>query len=622
MPTPVLAGRISAFAILASVTVLLAGCGEDPGHLGDRADQPLSPQMLALMQDKGTTPAAPMLIRAYKKEAEFEIWKMKGDGHYTLLKTYPMCRWSGQLGPKVREGDRQVPEGFYAITPAQMNPNSNYYLSFNVGYPNAYDRAHGRSGASIMVHGACSSAGCFSMTDQQIAEIYAIAREAFAGGQDAIQMQCLPFHMTAENLAKYRLDPNIDFWQELKTGSDNFEVTGQEVTVGVCDGRYVFNAQSANGRPFEPTGPCPPLKRDPMVQAEVLAKQMRDDAQVTELIAEGVQPVRTVYADGGQNPSFASVSGEVSRPDAIAQGPVDVAVADDGKAPTLAQLRAAEARDLAEADAADKKAAELRTAEEAADRPVPAQASAYAEQQPASPPSANPPQNPSDGSILTRLFNPQPQPQQPGAPEAADQPAPAQATANAEPQPASPASPAAANPPHNPLDGSIFTRLFSPQSPPAQAPAPTQAASEQQPAQPQTAEQAAGETEQAQFYEQTQPTPQRPVVDQTATADTGSDEATEPADLPLPPRHKRARAQAQKPPAVTQDATAKAARSRPDAAPQPAQQAQAPSPPAQQAQVPSPPPQQAQAPNTPDKSFGDLTPILPQGFSALATPDQ
>ena len=115
------------------------------------------------------------------------------------------------MGRRVREGDTQVPEGFYAITPGQMNPNSNYYLSFNVGYPNAYDHAHGRSGTSIMVHGACSSAGCFSMTDQQIAEIYAIAREAFAGGQPAIQMQTLPFHMTPENIAKYRLDPEHRF---------------------------------------------------------------------------------------------------------------------------------------------------------------------------------------------------------------------------------------------------------------------------------------------------------------------------------------------------------------------------------------------------------------------------
>ena len=129
------------------------------------------------MEALGTTASAPTLIRTYKKEAEFEIWKKKSDGQYALLKTFPMCRWSGQLGPKLREGDHQVPEGFYTITPGQMNPNSAYYLSFNVGYPNAFDRAWDRTGGTIMVHGICSSAGCYSMTDAQIAEIYAIARE-------------------------------------------------------------------------------------------------------------------------------------------------------------------------------------------------------------------------------------------------------------------------------------------------------------------------------------------------------------------------------------------------------------------------------------------------------------
>ncbi len=192
-------------------------------------------------------PNSPILIRAYKKEAEVEVWKMKTDGHYALFKSYPICRWSGQLGPKTREGDRQVPEGFYTITPAQMNPRSDYYLSFNVGYPNAYDQAHGYSGGEIMVHGICSSAGCFSMTDQQIAEIYALAREAFAGGEPVIQFQSYPFHMTAENFAKYRLDPHIAFWKELKVGADNFEVTKQEVAVGVCNSHYVFNAVPANG---------------------------------------------------------------------------------------------------------------------------------------------------------------------------------------------------------------------------------------------------------------------------------------------------------------------------------------------------------------------------------------
>src|SRR3954463_16557559 len=131
-----------------------------------------------------------------------------------------------QLGPKTTLGDRQTPEGFYAVGPAQMNPNSAYYLSFDIGYPNAFDRARGGSGSYLMVHGTCSSAGCFAMTDKGIAEIYALAREAFASAQQAFQFQAYPFRMTAENMAKHRLDPNIGFWRQLKEGADRFEATG------------------------------------------------------------------------------------------------------------------------------------------------------------------------------------------------------------------------------------------------------------------------------------------------------------------------------------------------------------------------------------------------------------
>jgi murein L,D-transpeptidase YafK len=195
--------RIGAFALVASVAAFLAGCEESGlGSIGAHANDPIAPETVALMKKMETTENSPVLIRTYKKESELEIWKMKADGRYALLKTYPVCRWSGQLGPKTREGDRQVPEGFYSITPAQMKPNSAYYLAFNVGYPNAYDRALGREGGSIMVHGICSSAGCFSMTDPQIGEIYAVVRDAFAGGQREVQMQSYPFRMTAENLAK------------------------------------------------------------------------------------------------------------------------------------------------------------------------------------------------------------------------------------------------------------------------------------------------------------------------------------------------------------------------------------------------------------------------------------
>ena len=321
-----LANRFLAFSLFVSLCGFLAGCEESSLSPPARSLTPIPSKTVSAMEEIGSFKNAPILIRSYKKEAEFEIWKMKGDRHYAYLKSFPLCRWSGQLGPKVREGDRQVPEGFYSITPNRMNPESHYYLSFDIGYPNAYDRAHGRTGGSIMVHGACSSAGCFSMTDAQIAEIYAIAREALAGGQHAIQMQSYPFRMTAENLAKYRLDPNIAFWKQLKEGSDNFEVTKQDVAVGVCDKHYVFNAIPVNGSQLNATGPCPAFKRDDDVQKEVAARRSRDEARIAELAAHGLRPIKTVYSDGGQHPDFASWASFASRPEALAQRPVDVAL--------------------------------------------------------------------------------------------------------------------------------------------------------------------------------------------------------------------------------------------------------------------------------------------------------
>lgn len=334
-PISLAARRFGVAALVVSATVMLAACEEAATGTNAglaRASHPISPEMVALMQKKGVALNAPVLIRTFKKEAEFEVWKMKPDGRYTLLRTYPMCRWSGQLGPKVREGDRQVPEGFYKITPGQMNPNSNYYLAFNVGYPNAYDRAWGHEGGSIMVHGACSSSGCFSMTDQQIDEIYALARDGFAGGQQAIQMQSYPFHMTAENMARYRLDPNIGFWKQLKEGADHFEVTQQDVRAGVCAKHYVFDAVPADGSHFEATEACPPLKRDPGVEADVAARQKQDEAKAAELVATGLPAIRTIYADGGQNQAFAAANlVDVSRPEAVAAGPTDWLVEPKGK---------------------------------------------------------------------------------------------------------------------------------------------------------------------------------------------------------------------------------------------------------------------------------------------------
>lgn len=320
----------------------LSACQDSGGLDSGRAWKPIPRETLALMEAKGTTKHSPILVRAFKKEAELEIWKMKADGTYALLKTYPVCRWSGQLGPKKREGDRQVPEGFYSVSPGLMNPNSNYYLSFNIGYPNAYDRAHGYTGGLIMVHGACSSAGCFSMTDEQMAEIYAIAREAFAGGQRSIQVQSLPFRMTPQNMARYRLDPNMKFWNQIKEGYDHFETTKREPQVAFCGRRYVFNATSANGAPLDANAVCPPLRQDEQIASLVAAKRQAEQAEVARLVSNGVRPVRLRYADGGQHRSFANVT-MVSRPEALAQGPVEIAL-DESTAPISPAVRVASVR--------------------------------------------------------------------------------------------------------------------------------------------------------------------------------------------------------------------------------------------------------------------------------------
>jgi len=143
-----------------AAAVALAGCVTESTMPSAKALKPLSPQIMAELASKNMPKESPILVRIFKEESELEVWKQDTSGHYALLRTFPICRWSGELGPKIREGDRQAPEGFYTITQGQMNPNSAYYLSFNIGYPNAFDRAHGRTGAQLMVHGDCSSRGC------------------------------------------------------------------------------------------------------------------------------------------------------------------------------------------------------------------------------------------------------------------------------------------------------------------------------------------------------------------------------------------------------------------------------------------------------------------------------
>lgn len=246
---------------------------------------------------------SPILIRIFKEESEVEVWKQDRSGQMALLKTYPICRWSGELGPKIREGDRQAPEGFYNITPGQMNPNSSLYLSFNLGYPNAFDQAHGRTGSQLMVHGDCSSRGCYAMTDEQISEVYALGREAFFGGQKSFQVQAYPFRMTPQNFARHRNNPNMPFWTNLKEGYDHFEIARVEPKINVCERRYVFNARAASS--FEPTGKCPAFTIPEEIAATLVAKKQQDNLKIAEYIKTGTPaaPIKT-NADGGMHTVF------------------------------------------------------------------------------------------------------------------------------------------------------------------------------------------------------------------------------------------------------------------------------------------------------------------------------
>jgi len=292
---------------------LLTGCNSDEISLATnaKANQPVPPKLLAAMVEKDMDLQSPMLVRLFKQEAELEVWKQDRSGRFALLKTYPICRWSGDLGPKVREGDRQAPEGFYAITPAQMNPQSAYYLSFNTGYPNAYDKALGHSGSQLMVHGDCSSRGCYAMTDEQIAEIYSLGRESFFGGQKAFQLQAYPFRMTPVNMAKHRNNANMAFWKMIKQGYDHFEVTRQEPKVDFCEKKYVFDAVKAPDAKrdpvFEASAKCPAYIVPDEVADAVREKQQEDQVETARLIARGTPVARiNTGIDGGMNKVFAS----------------------------------------------------------------------------------------------------------------------------------------------------------------------------------------------------------------------------------------------------------------------------------------------------------------------------
>lgn len=232
------------FVVAASLTGLFAG----------EAAQALTPQLGApwsryiatkridldqRMSELGAKRGDRVFIRIFKASNELELWLETPKG-YQLAKTYPICSFSGDLGPKLKEGDRQSPEGFYSVDRERLHPNSNYHLAFNLGFPNAYDRSHGRTGSFLMIHGSCGSRGCYAMTDERIDEIYHVVEAAIRAGQEEVPVHVFPFRMTEKNLRWYRDSKWQGFWQNLAEGYRWFEEHGRPPKVDVAAGKYVF----------------------------------------------------------------------------------------------------------------------------------------------------------------------------------------------------------------------------------------------------------------------------------------------------------------------------------------------------------------------------------------------
>ena len=197
------------------------------------------PRLARQLEAKKLSVGSRVFIRIFKAERELEVW-VEGKDRFVLFRTYPIAACSGGLGPKLKRGDRQAPEGFYYVPPSRMNPNSRFHLSFDLGYPNAYDRVHGRRGSALMVHGSDVSIGCFAMTDRKIEEIYGLADGALRNGQRFFRVHCFPFRMTPENMKKHKDNRWYRFWENLKEGYDFFERSGRPPNVVVNGKRYAF----------------------------------------------------------------------------------------------------------------------------------------------------------------------------------------------------------------------------------------------------------------------------------------------------------------------------------------------------------------------------------------------
>ena len=231
-------GAAMSFLCLPAV---LAAAGVDDVRTSPRSRAAVdarTPELTHALAEKGLELGDPVYLRLTKEPAVLTAYVANEHGVYEPFRSWPVCAYSGTLGPKQAEGDKQAPEGFYSVGPSQMNPASAFHLSFDIGYPNALDRANGRTGSYLMVHGNCVSVGCYAMTDAAIEEIWTLMQAALDHGQAAVPVHIYPFPMTAANLQRHVGNPNLPFWRSLAPAWAEFEKTGEVPAVRVTGGEY------------------------------------------------------------------------------------------------------------------------------------------------------------------------------------------------------------------------------------------------------------------------------------------------------------------------------------------------------------------------------------------------
>ena len=221
------------------IAMLLLPCVSFAGLLSSN-----SPTTPVSKEYKQQLMGSPVYIEIFKEERMLDLYVKMGET-YQLLDSYRICNYSGGLGPKQRQGDFKSPEGFYNVTRSQLKPDSRFYKAINIGFPNAYDRAHGYEGKYLMIHGDCVSVGCYAMTDSGIDEIFQFVTGALVFGQPSVQVSIYPFRMTDSNMQRHRYSSDASFWQQLQPGYAYFAKYHQPPMVNVASGKYVMNSSPA-----------------------------------------------------------------------------------------------------------------------------------------------------------------------------------------------------------------------------------------------------------------------------------------------------------------------------------------------------------------------------------------